>query len=794
MKSLKKSYMLLFGAALSMNLLSGCQGESGDVSTPEHSTDAVTYAAQDTVRQIMLDDHYYVDLQENMSASNGQKAYLKSVLPLTDAPECRVLTTTSTGFTVLADAAKACFYSYTVSGENKTAKVLSRSMVNEDGSGTATVSVIAGSKTELLPPVSAVTVEDTAVDVNPISELGTTTYGELDLRSFYVDSVAIISTDTSSGSTVSTDTTSITYTPGPGVTGFERVLYSLTDGTNVLLGTVDVAVSTEANKVPEADDFVYQPKDSTVVPYSQDEEIDVIKHIRDADGDPLQLVELHAFNMTMPLNDEPNNTKFTFNSNEPGLHYITYVVTDHRGGYATGVIRLRVSEVYGMVFVQIGPEPNDGDDLYFAPPYTANQAEDAGIKSVPGPEGDGSIALKGVRTATHDWVTAEGLCQAKGGSLPSTDQLAELYKQNPSGALFSGEDVKTKVKYQWPLDLSYWSSTEGSSGAVEGKYQTVNLANGEVTDDVKSHEKHYVACLSGKAIAVEVKGPDRVNVTPGQMKPPATAEYSLMGISADGSEEDIYSGDVEWHMTASDPYFAMSGTVTVHNDEGTFDYIPENNKEQKEGEITVEGCDKYHTCNTKVTSLIVCKDLGDGCIDIYDVPIPNADGKYDLDKDGNITNPLSGKLYTSSPSSTYLASIGIEWNDPSKWDNEEHVATDGTLAPVGKSFPQFGISFAKDELCSHYRDMKLGGRDNWRMPERKNGAENEIKNDLVDPLYATDADLNMFKLRGWPIDKAPWSVHYLSKDIVGVTSLVDGVFHEKNKTHLGYISCVSDKS
>lgn len=748
MESIKNSSIpMLLGAVMTMNLLIGCQGESGEGSTPDHTHDAVTYAAQDTVRQTTLTEHYYVDLQQNMSASNGETPYLNSVLPLSDEPECRVQTTTLTGFSVSANTAKACFYSYTVSGISQ---VTPRAMVNEDGSGTGTVSVVVGSKTELLSPVSAVTIEDTTVNVDPKSELGTTTYGDLELSSFNVSSVSIINTGTSSGSTVSTDGTTITYTPGPGVIGFERVLYSLNDGSNVLMGTIDIAISTDVNKAPEAKNFHYQHDGHYAVNNGIDEEIDVRPYIMDADGDTLQLIEVHSYNGDItPLNDEQDNTKFTFNSNTPGVHSITYVVTDHRGGYASGVISLTVRDVYGMVFVQIGPEPDDGDDFYFAPPYTANQAEEAGVKYEPSEPGDGVTALKGLRTATHDWAAANGVCMAKGGSLPSTEHLMELYKRNPNGFLFYGEDPKTKAKYQWPLDLSYWSRTESSG---EAKYQTVNLANGKLASGIDSHEKHYVACLSRKAIKVQVNGPESVKVVPGSGKPIGTASYSLTSISSDGVKEDLYPEFVNWEMKPSDPYFTESGTVKLHPEEGSFDYYPENNARAMAGNIAVKGCDKDRVCDTKVTTFVSCEDLSGPCLDVFDST--NGDG--------------TGKLFTNSPSVPYLDAITVKGSD---WASGEVAG-----------FYTFTWDEA-NEICWIYNNRALAGRTNWQLT---------TKDELFYELYRSNGEV--IAARGWPFRLSYWSTKS-SDSYYYYVSLSNGTVNSYpgwNNEYKHFVSCVSN--
>ncbi|WP_237667730.1 Lcl C-terminal domain-containing protein, partial [Vibrio sp. V34_P3A8T189] len=67
-------------------------------------------------------------------------------------------------------------------------------------------------------------------------------------------------------------------------------------------------------------------------------------YLIDGDKDLVQLIDVYAYNahVSISKNASFTNTSFTFKSNKTGLHYVTYVLSDHNGGYATGVIEIYV--------------------------------------------------------------------------------------------------------------------------------------------------------------------------------------------------------------------------------------------------------------------------------------------------------------------------------------------------------------------------------------------------------------------------------------------------------------------
>lgn len=113
----------------------------------------------------------------------------------------------------------------------------------------------------------------------------------------------------------------------------------------------------------------------------------------------------------------------------------------------------------------------------------------------------------------------------------------------------------------------------------------------------------------------------------------------------------------------------------------------------------------------------VCSDLSGSCLDIFDT--------------GN------GKLFTNSPSVTYLDSIG---GSPTNRVSSEN----GTKGPVGDFYAYDWTN--SNALCNTYNTRSVGGRTNWRLA---------TKDELATELYDVLGD--MFVARGWPTTSYYWS-------------------------------------
>lgn len=752
---------ITFSAVFIMSVfIYGCGDEASDGGN-EGIVSPITYYAQDTIRQTQPKDEYIIDLSNNIDSSDGSTAYIQNVESLDNRAVCKISTIYDNGFKVSANQAVACYYRYTVGSRNRS----SRSTVNEENT-TALVNVLIGEKTEQLKPISVATTVNSTLTINIIDEQAK--YGE-EIPSGYTLSDTVLVVGSSSSSVIAlTGDDSIRYQPDSDFSGVERILYSYTNGSDVLSGTIDVAVSSKVNTAPVAKYFFYIPK----VPNEVAEPIDVFEYISDDDNDVLQLISVYSYDATLNIVNDANSngnqfddTVFTFMSDRSGRHSVTYVVSDNKGGFATGVIELYVANVYPDILLTT-VEPN----LLFTPPYTSDQAYESGVKYTPGPIGNGSESLSGLSTAKHSWKTANAICEARGGKLPSTYALTELYNAFPSGGIFDS--------YHWPVDVSFWALDASSSTS----YQSINMKTGVVTDE-PMETQNYVACLTGDIVRAEVVGKEYIDVSTGQ--PSVTESYELYGYTNDNTPELINNDDVSWSIFINPAYLASFNKTT--GELTTYPQIPE-----RSGEATIIGCTPNKVCASKVVELS-SKICGVG---INDTDRENA-AKACIK-----LAEMNGRIFTSNPSIPFLKRI-----DFSNYYNE-FTEGSGGYGPDKGTFARFRLH-GVPKLCQKFNDIRLYERDNWKMVIQDEYKDLYYSNGLVSGGGATSDDpaLGMYRKYGWPTRHSYWAAEgslktsgWCEKRTLkdGRTErncpnyiLSVGRYNDNGESHPNYASCVS---
>ncbi|WP_152557151.1 adhesion domain-containing protein, partial [Photobacterium sanctipauli] len=341
-----------------------------------------------------------------------------------------------------------CYYEYTVQNHPDTAQYSKISQAN---------SYVLLSETSLagtLPPISQMGSEGNTLVIDLVKELG----GQYPAGYVLESDVVVLgngSAEASTETTISYDATT---------RGVTRLLYSLMspDTADVRAGFIDVAVSGDGNNMPEADNF-NGPEDLTsgtrIV-------IDVAKHIRDPDGDPLQLTDVYAFNADVGsvAPNDVTNTQFYFEAEKAGDYDVSYYVTDHRGGWAVGVVHISIA----------GPgKPWDDIILSDGEHYTAPwEKVSADAYEIPY-QGTVEETIEGENyTVTlFNYDTAESLCRTRGMEMPTVELLHKLYQERG--------DVNNSDG--WPVAKRYWSS----SISTTRENMAIDLSTGHQTVVVK---------------------------------------------------------------------------------------------------------------------------------------------------------------------------------------------------------------------------------------------------------------------------------------------------------------------
>ncbi|NVJ58142.1 MAG: hypothetical protein HWE19_17445, partial [Vibrionaceae bacterium] len=150
------STMLLFG-------LYGCGNEAEDKADLNNDlANTATVVAQDAMYSTGFSDQYQVDLTSRVLVSDGSEFIVTDVEELSPGDECDVQSINDTGFVIAAQSLKVCDYRY---------QVASKLSTENESQALLRVAVSKTPEQAQLPPISAVTLLNTAIDVDLAQEL-----------------------------------------------------------------------------------------------------------------------------------------------------------------------------------------------------------------------------------------------------------------------------------------------------------------------------------------------------------------------------------------------------------------------------------------------------------------------------------------------------------------------------------------------------------------------------------------------------------------------------------------------
>ena len=482
MKMRKQSLItpVILSALLPTLLLSGCGGGDDDSASSGSTGPVVEQApvsARDGFRVVAPDELGYVDLSSLIeSGSAGATVtdiYLESIQ---GSGQCgQVLTSAEAdsndgniilgqGFNVTVEGAAICEYGYEVesvalAGQSKTrakAKVMVAS-----SAGDAVV----------LPPISIAMAINDPIEVTDIeTALGT------DFPAGYTLSEGF-SVLGDGDVTVDAPAFSISYTAT--AEGISRVVYALEGDIggvpDIKMGTLDYAVSDSLNNAPTAANFSYDSE----VAINISVDIHVTDYISDMldDGDELQLIEVKSYTANVEAKDNNvlSNKVFTFEAAEWGKHYVNYTVSDHRGGFATGIVNVNV---FDPELVAKWADIENGLNLFIAPQTKIEIDNDRVTYQGFVTETNYMPALQ-IPTFTYEG--AQEYCKSR-GRLPTPDEMEALYlSKSPYN------------NWLWPADKSYLTQ----DGVVSGLY---SLTDG--TASPLDTTLNYVTCIDSGGLTI----------------------------------------------------------------------------------------------------------------------------------------------------------------------------------------------------------------------------------------------------------------------------------------------------
>ena len=498
-------------AVLLVALIAGCNGASsdGNVSsgyngaepTPP-SADSLALSAENTVSSSRSMYSSHVLLQGKIhSSSNDGTNVVSLVEPVTELESCQDIVFDSTGYTVsFDDFVGVCVYKYYA--EN--------SAVSEQQASAYAVSVSqrnVNSEVEMFSPISETTFigETLTIDLKNEDIAAQVPSGyQMD------ESVTVIG---DGEATADTTKQTITYNPIQ-EGGFATIIYSYSNESEVKLGSISVSVSSSTNTGPEAEDFDYSKEPGAVIVNTgQEVTIDLSNHVSDADENPLQLISTESWNAAVsPVNPQDmDNLKLTFQTSKVGEHFVSYVVSDHYGGYATAMIRVEVHDP------DLAPSWGNLnlDMKYYSAPLVKSDADAQGVEYVSTHIDSGA---QDANVVTMNFAQAKKLCAAT-GRLPKVDELNAL--SNIGGVGPANYD-------SWPVEIGYWANDNGNAISVD-------LSSGEPNDSLNAGGQ-YVTCVSEGGYEIDRQNSQLTAVSNGEDQATVRVHATLNGQPAQGIE------------------------------------------------------------------------------------------------------------------------------------------------------------------------------------------------------------------------------------------------------------------
>ncbi|ABU73726.1 Ig-like domain-containing protein [Vibrio campbellii] len=448
-------------ASLLLLVLFGCGGEGDKGDNASTATDNVLAPlASDAFNQLsMADGQTQVSLKESVVDPQGLPVTLESVtVSHADCPAPTSINREQLSFTVEANGPDMCFYGYTVKNHPKEIEHA------KSASAQSNVMINLTSDPAQLAPKSRTTNVDETIKIE---------VRDPDLTAGYtLDREVVVMGDGVASGNSETDV--ITYEANS--QGVTRLVYTMTnaDGSALLVGTVDVAVSGPGNHAPVATDASFRMESDDIESPQTPQAFNLSAYVSDEnDGDDIQLILVDAWNAQVDLAapDDTSNLSFTFKPRHAGFHYVTYVVTDHKGGYGVAQVKIEVVDLStGATWGNI----QMGLKLFFGP-LTSSEADLQGVTST-----SSNFDSNDADVATFNFVRAEDSCQSK-GRLPTSDELKAL--------------AQYIISDGWPVDLAYWANNNGTGELIDLKN------NGSVVPETNPGG-YYVSCMNEAGLVV----------------------------------------------------------------------------------------------------------------------------------------------------------------------------------------------------------------------------------------------------------------------------------------------------
>lgn len=394
---------------LSLSLF-GCGGsDDGGVTEGNTPPQKVSISAQDALKFAQLNTKTTIDLRQRVQAQNNESLLLSDVKTING--DCDILSIDGLSFDIYSRNAEVCRFEYSVAPTSDkytgSAKAVAQIVANEEPT-----------QGQYLPPVSRTMQKNEIINFNT-SDLGIQVDYELDPQSV----VVLNGTETDEiGELANISESGFDYT-APNTETIVRIFYSAINKMDNIVkpGIIYIAIGQNTNINPNALD---RTLDQTTL-IENNKIINVEDFVSDVDDDELQLVYVRGI---IGNTDITGNLEFKYKTATTGHEYLTYIVSDHNGGYGIGLLDFTISTY--------PPISDPAQKLIFLPPMTTNSPElvmSSGLQYEVGTDGfQGFYPI-------FSHALASSYCTTKGARLPTEQELTRMWKNVLNEPVFQSE-------------------------------------------------------------------------------------------------------------------------------------------------------------------------------------------------------------------------------------------------------------------------------------------------------------------------------------------------------------------